>query len=490
MTDNNEKEEQTIEHGTVIYVDGGCIQQMGFGGWGMHGYHYTTEETKKGIGHPKSIATKNGYADKKSEEPKVNVTNYVDGWGSIIKGCTNNVSEILGLMNALKYIIDNNIQTATILLDSRYVLDGATKWLEGWKENGWYNRQGNQVANQELWVDLDKLLDQIKEIGCSITWKWVKGHSGDTGNDRADRNATRGRNLGQAGVVKESLLVVDANGYWSPKVEINRLFDLKKWYFNTNLDHRPVSKDGRFIYHMGDHGKDDEMLGKATPDTSYSVLFSKEPDPVLDKVREHQDLLDKSTFNMFVIANLDNIMRPNLYRELLELQKESLLKRGLRLISLDALPITYELKTPRLAFRAANEMSYLESLLEQYLEDPEKHGLYVNDITDQFYAIDKKNKVKFNKELTNGIKSITLPITYKLGKDLGTCDLILTFGIDLPKRNTLSALTDKAPKVKVITWKDSNISFRFATIVETDSDVGIWSGVYSNLRIIKPTDKK
>jgi ribonuclease HI len=68
--------------------------------------------------------------------------------------------------------------------DSVYVRDGVTKWIAGWKRNGWVTANRTPVKNQDLWKELDRLNAQHQ-----VTWEWVKGHSGHPMNERADRLA-------------------------------------------------------------------------------------------------------------------------------------------------------------------------------------------------------------------------------------------------------------------------------------------------------------
>ena len=67
------------------------------------------------------------------------------------------------------------------------VRDGVTKWLDNWKRNGWRTAGKQPVKNQDLWEQLDRVMAQH-----TITWHWVKGHSGDPGNERADSLANLG----------------------------------------------------------------------------------------------------------------------------------------------------------------------------------------------------------------------------------------------------------------------------------------------------------
>jgi ribonuclease HI len=71
--------------------------------------------------------------------------------------------------------------------DSQYVRDGITKWLPGWKKNGWKTAAKKPVKNQDLWERLDRAMAQH-----DVTWHWVKGHAGHPENERADELARQG----------------------------------------------------------------------------------------------------------------------------------------------------------------------------------------------------------------------------------------------------------------------------------------------------------
>lgn len=100
-------------------------------------------------------------------------------------GTTNNKMELLGAIVAL----ENSPNTLPIQIwtDSGYVKDGITKWLAGWKKNGWKTAKKDPVKNQDLWQRLD-LACQNRQID----WQWVKGHAGHDGNEYADQLANRG----------------------------------------------------------------------------------------------------------------------------------------------------------------------------------------------------------------------------------------------------------------------------------------------------------
>jgi ribonuclease HI len=98
---------------------------------------------------------------------------------------TNNRMELTAAIMAL----ENQPAGSTLRLhtDSQYVKDGLTKWIIGWKRNGWRTADRKPVKNQDLWIRLDALASQR-----SVKWIWVRGHNGDEGNERADALARRG----------------------------------------------------------------------------------------------------------------------------------------------------------------------------------------------------------------------------------------------------------------------------------------------------------
>ena len=118
------------------------------------------------------------------------------GWGAILrygnvekelsggaKLTTNNQMEMTAVIEALKILKEPcNI---TLTTDSQYVVKGMTEWLKDWKSRGWKTAAKKPVANQELWQQLDDLV-QIH----SIRWQWVKGHAGHPENERCDALAT------------------------------------------------------------------------------------------------------------------------------------------------------------------------------------------------------------------------------------------------------------------------------------------------------------
>ncbi|MDT7928031.1 ribonuclease HI [Tepidimonas sp.] len=122
------------------------------------------------------------------------------GWGALLRAggtekelcggeslTTNNRMELRAVIEALAAL--KRPCHVHVYLDSEYVRKGITEWLPGWKAKGWKTASKQPVKNADLWRQLDEL---VHTRGHRIEWHWVRGHTGDPGNERADALANRG----------------------------------------------------------------------------------------------------------------------------------------------------------------------------------------------------------------------------------------------------------------------------------------------------------
>ncbi|MFN3212165.1 MAG: ribonuclease HI [Henriciella sp.] len=120
------------------------------------------------------------------------------GWGALLVAgskrkelygsdpdTTNNRMELMAAIEALNAL--KKPSAVTLHTDSTYVKDGLTKWIHGWKRNGWKTAAKKPVKNKDLWQALEAACDRHE-----IKWVWVKGHAGDEGNEKADELARLG----------------------------------------------------------------------------------------------------------------------------------------------------------------------------------------------------------------------------------------------------------------------------------------------------------
>jgi len=135
----------------VIYTDGACSGNPGPGGWGV---------VMRWQGKEKELY----------------------GFDPVT---TNNRMELMAAIQALEAL--QRPTTVSLHTDSKYLLDGITKWLPNWQRNGWKTAAKKPVKNDDLWRRLTEAMRPHK-----VDWVWVKGHAGDPGNERADALARRG----------------------------------------------------------------------------------------------------------------------------------------------------------------------------------------------------------------------------------------------------------------------------------------------------------
>jgi ribonuclease HI len=98
---------------------------------------------------------------------------------------TNNRMELTAAIEALNAL--KRPSSVVLHTDSRYVMDGISEWLANWKKRGWKTANKKPVKNQDLWMALDEAAQRH-----DIRWKWVRGHTGDPGNEEADALANQG----------------------------------------------------------------------------------------------------------------------------------------------------------------------------------------------------------------------------------------------------------------------------------------------------------
>ncbi|MCH7831218.1 MAG: ribonuclease HI [Proteobacteria bacterium] len=134
-----------------IYTDGACRGNPGPGGWGV---------LLIADGHEKTMC--GGAAD-----------------------TTNNRMELTAAIEALNAL--RGRRNVILHTDSKYVMDGINEWLPNWKKRGWKTAAKKPVKNKDLWLALDEAVARHQ-----IDWRWVKGHEGNPGNEKADELANLG----------------------------------------------------------------------------------------------------------------------------------------------------------------------------------------------------------------------------------------------------------------------------------------------------------
>ncbi|MBJ7262689.1 MAG: ribonuclease HI [Burkholderiaceae bacterium] len=128
-----------------IWTDGACKGNPGAGGWGAL---LVSGEHEKTLHGGESVTTNN----------RMELTAPIEALRALTRPCT-----------------------VIIHTDSQYVMKGMTEWLENWKRRGWMTADKKPVKNADLWQQLDEQVNRH-----TVSWRWVRGHSGDVNNERAD----------------------------------------------------------------------------------------------------------------------------------------------------------------------------------------------------------------------------------------------------------------------------------------------------------------
>ena len=132
-----------------IFTDGACKGNPGPGGWGAL--------LRLGR-HEKELAG----AEAETTNNRMEMTAAIEGLRALTEPCA-----------------------VALYTDSKYLIDGMTKWIGGWQKRGWVNASKKPVRNADLWHELIELAERH-----DIAWNWVKGHSGHPENERVDRLAS------------------------------------------------------------------------------------------------------------------------------------------------------------------------------------------------------------------------------------------------------------------------------------------------------------
>lgn len=488
--DIEKKEPIEADVHAVLYTDGGCKPSRGIGGWGMHGYLFTNDPAKQGTGNPKFNPSPQGYILKDSGKPDITIKQYIDGFGSLIPESTNNIAEVTAALRALETARHHNVKSVQIRMDSTYALDGISSRMFNWANQGWDKPGG--IANVELWKQIYDVRKSLEANGIIVELVKVKGHSGDFGNDLADMQATRGVIAGRNKIDIEHIKLSDAQGYWGAKAPRSRLFSHANWYFGAQQEERELSPDGRYVYYLGDPREEEELFGKKISDATFSILYLTQPEPVLELIRGAVARMGFGRYQGLSVASLSNIFKPQVYNEILEFG-DTLLDRDYAnqvLTTATDLKLSQEIKPARLAYQAVDALRTLEMLLQEYLNPSAESRVRTTDLTTLLYESDttkKKVVYRLKSHVTSALRSLEVEANYYTkaqSKEPSVDKLVLTLAIDLPDRNTLSALAGEATRVTLLTWPESAHAIRYATVIEVDGDAGIWSGIYSNLHVL------
>lgn len=526
--------------GGVFYTDGGK-RPMGTG-WGLHGYTFAIDG--KEIKNAKKIEqpTDTGYLDKTlkvkaidkdgkefvTEEIKpfaddpvseevnsklvkmpikkephtfksqlarpVKPLRYIDAWGKMDPELSNNAAELRGVTYALAYAEEHNLKKIKILSDSQYCVIGSTH-AENWRRNNWRTGTGKEASNRPLWEDALAAIGKAAEAGREIQFVWVRGHNGEKGNEASDKCATKGVVLntleGKEDIVHQE---IDAKDYGKVKYDYPRLMAFPVWFFKTNTAHEIKQEDGTYRYVIGTHNNHPEMAGKLAIDHNYGVVYLKEPIKQYEYVMAAQEKLLDSTAETIIFGNNNNIFKAEVIDEFDKngidyiYPKKEMYNKDVVLfdkVENGGIPLTHVVKPPRIANRVFEYATLLDYVFERY--QAKSDDQCITDLTDLFQVTEKNAKGKVLYSLSDAAKSnlsmIKVEAKHNL-KALGTKSFNLAIGFAVPSKNALARLIGEDFKIELVTWRECDIAFRYATVVTSKDGIAIYA-THSNSVVCK-----
>lgn len=269
--------------GLTFYTDGSCRGNPGFGGSGIFGYLYEIVEKKKIYKHPvKNLYfTREGFSLEKPNE-NLEVHKIIE----LIKSSdtdknTNNATELEAILFAIdiseKYL--NEISEVLIITDSNYVVNCFYESLDRWKNNNWRRIDNKEIIHLDAWLKIYEFKNKLENSGKILKFKWIKGHSGEYGNELADLYASVGSNanaLNKYGIIyyNES----DYKSYKNSFVYKDFVFYFRDILFSS------IENDDTYQCFLNS-SNDEHMLGKKNNSSIYALNIGFVPS-IINKIRD------------------------------------------------------------------------------------------------------------------------------------------------------------------------------------------------------------
>lgn len=512
------KDKKNLEgqFGIVLYTDGGRDTTTEAAGWGVHGYLYPVYEDKKDrFKKDKAAYGQYGYVNgqKTSEafkpgnrvvepgglynlvvnEPKsmpsapVTPVKFYDFFDPV-PGASVSVVEIAAMEASLDLIKSEGVCQAAIIADSQYVCKSITEYIPGWIKRDWIKADGKPVEHSDSWKRIWNKLLELRDAGVTVRLGWTRSHVGEPGNEAADANATRGK-IAVYNDLEGERREADAKGYYQKKKLSNRLLEQRWWYgINNELSNSYEEFEGQHVYFFGNHGKaeaEDDLIGKYTSTAKIAILVTKEPEPVLELLSGY--LFDRyyDDVGLVTLGYLEHITNAERYSQLLTDRRAALYpRRDNRICTPDGATILKELTPTFHGLRLLDQLQLHLRIFKRFVDKDE--SIVVTDVTDIVFNRDesgKKVKVVAADCINPPHKTVKLEVGYKCMDNEGKKVVPFKMGQDIPLRNTLHAMADTDPDIRVyaVTWQRSRNEFRYGTVVKAGEDLLLTCSLAANL---------
>lgn len=475
--------------GICIYTDGGYRPKLKapHTSWAIHSFFYKEGKPKQTARYKSNFPTKEGYCDVPAEKSSIVTSLKIFNASGLIRTehVTSNVAELQAFILALDLVIKTSlkdfIKTVRVFSDSEYVLKNANLHIKSWKERGWKLTNGQPVSNLEHWLIIDAQLQKIEELDIDIICSHVAGHV----------------NFGNLIVDKACTLAI-TNG-----IVINNFCD-EEWYLSKEVTLDPLLLEQRYLHFPGLLPGYDEyaymfsfldtkipisLIGCRLEDISISIIKINNEDTVDNLKLVHRECVkfEEAIAPVPMVVELRNLLS-NKFSYYLENNLTTQLPRIEEIDKItirspiDDSTVLQVISPPRNSFKALNE--YQTGV--KVLRDLHEGSPFVRktDITDFFFKENEKKKsLEF---MLKTEEYIEVEAEYWAGRDdeIKKAKVILTLGLDTPRRRPLFNIAELNPKVSVITWEKGESSFRYGVLVETDNSYGFWLTPYANTQLL------
>lgn len=503
------------EWSASFYPDGGGgNDKIRFCTAGIHAI-FTSPDDSPASSSSLYVANTGYVSQRPTESHKIHCT--LNMYGAL-KG-TNNVGEMTALLKSLTLIadlLDNGIVFKDVFIyqDSTYVINCYLDWMHNWSRNNWKRRTGEPVANVEILKELMEVKKRLKFKTQKVTLKWVKGHSSNIGNNKADAICSISYKypvevVTDEGIFKYDILsseepitdktIVDAISVQAlteqtesiPTAEglVNPLLRQTAYYFLTGQQYNNAP-ERKFM--MANLYKD-STFGERHPQNGYSLIVTKDRSLVLDTVEKHVNSINAPGQICEVL--LKKIFSAKVHKELVATRQFDFKKQ----LSANAIcnnlvfndqPLARIANPPLRAMVTFPYYNVLDNILTQFRNGnfATSPDVSITDITDQFYEIDdtkKKPVCKVVPTFTTAEKIFKVKIK-PWRSNPKQITLPLYVGSDIPIRNIIGALSSFNPKVSAIAVKESEDAIRFFTVFESTCGIGIFGSLHSNFIKVNP----
>lgn len=473
--------------GACFYTDGGYRRSLAIpnASWGIHSWFYNEDKPKKVSRYKTHFPTKEGYSLLPEDRRSIVAVSKILNVSGLIHSptATNNIAEIQAVLLVLDLILKtdlrNILKTIRVFSDSKYVLDAVNVNLPKWKERGWKTSSGSPVLNLAYWQVMDKLLTELDTLGADVVFEYRVGHE-DFGNIIVDKSCTLAMETG---------------------IEINDFCD-EEWYFSNDVDVDTLMVEQRYIHFPGLTEKYQEFaymfsfadtsipisaLGNRLNDLSISILKINTPKHIKDLKRIHRECIKVEDVTQpvpmvvepknFLANRFNYFLRNDLITSLPQIVE---IDKSIINDPVDNLPVVSVIAPARNSFKLLDEYQKGVHILRDS-EDADCSYIRKTDITNMFYEKKDDGKLEF---LLKMEESIAVPAEHWSAGKVKVAEVILTLGLDVPKRRVLYNLAKETTKISVVTWELGEFSFRYGLLVETETATGFWFSPYGNTYLL------